>query len=70
MFESNHGTSTAPILLTGTIQVAVHTTHEQRPAPQASRFGLSTTSGEPHGKPHELIMGIVNDLDIEGRIEK
>ena len=50
--------------------MAVHTTHEQRPAPRASRFGLSTTSGEPHGQPHELIMGIVNDHDIEGRIEK
>jgi hypothetical protein len=64
--ESNR-TSTAPILLTG-IQVAVHTTHEQRSTPQANRFG-SNIRGQPYdAKPHELIgVGIVNDHDIEGR---
>jgi hypothetical protein len=65
--ESN-GTSTAPVLLTG-IQVAVHTTHEQRSTPQANHSG-SNISGQPHGKPHELIMDIVNDHDIKGRTEK
>ena len=63
-----NGTSTAPVLFTG-IQVAVHTTHEQRSTPQANDFG-SNISGQPHGKPHELIMDIVNDQDIEGRAEK
>jgi hypothetical protein len=66
--KSNHGTSTAPILLTG-IQVAVHTTHEQ-PTPQANCFCPSTTSGRPHDKPQELIVDIVNDHDIDGKIEK
>jgi len=66
-FESN-GTSTAPILLTG-IQVAVHATHEQRSTPQANHFG-SNISGQPSGKPHELIMNIVNDHYIEGEAEK
>jgi len=65
-FESN-GTSTTPVLLAG-IQVAVHTTHEQRSTPHANRFN-SNISGKPHGKPHELIVGIVNDHDIEGKVE-
>jgi hypothetical protein len=65
--ESN-GAATAPVLLTG-IQVAVHTTHEQRPAPQANHFG-SNISAQPHGKPHELIVGIVDDHDIVSREEK
>ena len=59
--------STAPILLTG-IQVAIHTTHEQRSTPQANSFG-SNISGRPYDeKPHELFVGSVND-DIEGRAE-
>jgi len=62
------GTSTAPIFPTG-IQVAVHTTHEQSFTPQANRSG-SNVSGKPHGKPHELIVGIVDDYDIEGMAEK
>jgi hypothetical protein len=65
--ESN-GTATAPVLLTG-IQVAVHTTHEQYSVPQANHFG-SNISGQSHGKPHELIVGIVDDHDIESREEK
>ena len=66
--ESN-GASSAPIILTG-IQVAVHTTREERPAPQAIHFG-SNVSGQPQGKPHdsELIAGIVNDHDMKGRAE-
>jgi hypothetical protein len=67
MLESN-GTAIAPILLTG-IQVAVHTTHEQCSAPQANHFG-SNIGGQLHGKPDELIVGIVNDHDIESREEK
>ncbi|KAF8496141.1 hypothetical protein F5888DRAFT_412077 [Russula emetica] len=63
-----NGTSTTPVLLTG-IQVAVHTTHEQRFTPQANHFG-SNIGGQPHGKPHELIVDTVNDHDIEGRAEK
>ena len=59
--ESNR-TSTAPILLTG-IQVAVHPTHEQRSTPQTNRFG-SKISGQPYdAKPHEPIVGVVNDHD-------
>ncbi|KAN0118718.1 hypothetical protein V8E52_004829 [Russula decolorans] len=65
--ESN-GTSTAPVLFTG-VQVAVHTTHEQRSTLQANPFG-SNISEQPHRKPHELIMDIVNDRDIEGKAEK
>jgi len=66
--ESNDTSEvTAPFLLSG-IQVAVHTTHEQYSTPQADRFG-SNISTQLHGKPHELIAGIVNDHDIEGRAE-
>jgi hypothetical protein len=68
-FESN-GTSTAPIILTG-IHVGVHTTHEQLPTPQANRFGSSTGGQPPLEKPHELlILGVVEDYDIEGKVEK
>jgi hypothetical protein len=59
-----NSTSTTPVFLTG-IQVAMHTSHEQHSTSQANRFG-SDISGEPHGKPHELIMDIFNDHDMEG----
>jgi hypothetical protein len=65
---ASNGTSTAPVLLTG-IQVAVHTTHERLSTPQANHFG-SNISGQPHGKPHELVVDIANDHDIEARTEK
>jgi hypothetical protein len=68
VFEYN-GASIAPIILTG-IQVDVHTTHEQLPTPQANCFGSSTGGQPPHGKPHKLIVDIVNDHDIEGMVEK
>jgi hypothetical protein len=67
-FESN-GTSTAPIILTG-IEVAVHTTHEQVHTPQANRFGSSTCGQPPHGKPHGLIVDIVDDDDIEDKVKE
>ena len=67
-FEYN-GASTAPIILTG-IHVDVHTTREQLPTPQANRFGSSTSGQPPHGKPHELIVDIVDDHDMEGKVEK
>jgi hypothetical protein len=67
-FESN-GTSTAPIILTD-IKVAMHTTHERLPTPQTSRFGSSTGGQPPHEKPHQLIVGVVEDYDIEGKLEK
>ncbi len=58
------GISTEPIFLTG-VQMAMHTTHEQHSTPQTNRFG-SDVSGQLHGKPHELIVNIVNDHDMGG----
>jgi hypothetical protein len=51
-----NGTSAARILLTG-IQVAVHTAHEQRSAPQAKRFGSNIGGRSYDAMPHELIVG-------------
>ncbi len=44
----------------------MHTTHDQHSTvstPQANRFD-SNVSGQPHGKPHELIADIDNDHDM------
>ena len=61
---------TASILLTG-IQVAVHSTHEQRSTPQANSFGSNINGRTYDEKPHELFVGSINvdDHDIEGRAE-
>jgi len=56
--EAN-STSTAPIFLTG-VQLAVHTTHEQHWTPEANWLG-SNIDGQPHGKPCEPIVDIVDD---------
>ncbi len=60
--SKSNGIFTAPIFLTS-VEVAMHTTHEQYSTPQANRFG-SNVSGQPHGKPYEPIVDIVNDRDI------
>jgi hypothetical protein len=69
IFLESIGTST-PTPLTG-IQVAVHTIHEQpeRSMPPANHYD-SNINGQPHGKPHELFVDVVDDHDIEGSVEK
>jgi len=56
-----NGFSTVPIFLTSA-QLVTHTTHEQQFTPEAKSFG-SNIDGQPHGKPHEPIVGIFDDRD-------
>ena len=47
----------------------MHKAQEQPSAPQANHFGMDVT-GESHVKPHEVIVGVTGDDDMECGSEK